>query len=156
MTDQPLDVDRDAWHRRFAAGANDRAWKLSEQSELTVQERSELLDTAHAAAYHWRKIGTEAQVAHAELLLGRTHALLGHGTLAMKYATAAFDSITSRESVTWELAFAHAVLANAAFASGDTQLHRDHYMKAKSLGDSLEGQDKELFEATFMRISKPA
>ncbi|MGE0706083.1 MAG: hypothetical protein AB7F99_10595 [Vicinamibacterales bacterium] len=38
---------------------------------LTDAERTELLYTATAAAYHWSRVGTDTQIANAELLLGR-------------------------------------------------------------------------------------
>jgi hypothetical protein len=155
MREPPTDEELRAWHRRFAADANNRAWSLSEKPELTNAERRELLDAAHAAAHHWRKIGTPAQVAQADLLLGRAHALLGNGALARTFATAALDLTTSRNGQPWELALAHAVMADAAAASRDAQLHAQHHEKAKSLGENLAGEDKELFLATFDRIPVP-
>lgn len=103
MPEQPTEENLKTWHRRFAVEANNGAWTLSEKTELATEEMSELLYAAYAAAHHWSKIGTEEQIAHAELLLGRVHALLGHGELAMKFATAAFNSMTSRNSEPWEL-----------------------------------------------------
>jgi hypothetical protein len=156
MPEQPTEEDLRKWHRRFAVESNNRAWTLSEKRELTTEEMSELLDAAHAASHHWSKIGTAAQIAQADLLLGRVHALLGHGELAMKFATAAFDSITSRDCAPWEVAFAHAILANAAAASGNAEMHAQHYAEAKVLGESLmDPQDKSLFLATFDLIPAP-
>ena len=156
MPEQPTEEDLKTWHRRFAVEANNRAWALSEKPELTPTEQSELLHAAHAAAHHWSKVGTAVHVARAELLLGRVQALLGHGTLAMTFATAAFDSISSRDAKSWEVAFAHAILANAAAASGNTQMHAQHYMEAKALGDSLiDPEEKSRFLATFQLIPIP-
>jgi hypothetical protein len=155
MTEQPSEEDLTKWHRRFAVEANNRAWTLAEKPELTSEERTELLYAAYAAAHHWSKIGTIAQVALAELLLGRVHAVLGHGDLAMKFATSAFNAINSRETEPWEVAFAHAILANAAAVSGDAELHAQHYVQAKALGESLETQDRDLFRATFDLIPTP-
>jgi hypothetical protein len=156
MPEQPTDESVHAWHRRFAVEANNRAWRLSEKTELATGERTELLYAAYAAAHHWSKTGTEQHTARAELLLGRVHALLGHGDLAMKFATAAFNSIASRNSGPWEVAFAHAVLANAAATSGDSQLHAEHYKSAKAVGESLvDKEDKDIFLATFRLIPPP-
>jgi hypothetical protein len=156
MPDQPVDENVRAWHRRFAVEANNLAWRLSEKTELAADEKTELLYAAYAAAHHWSKIGTEQHIARAELLLGRIHALLGYGDLAMKFATAAFDSIVSRNSERWELAFAHAILADAAAASGDSQLHAKHYTEAKLAGESLvDTEDRDIFLATFRLIPPP-
>jgi hypothetical protein len=155
MPEQPTG-DLQKWHRHFAGTANNRAWTLCEQSGLTPEDHAELLDAAHAAAYHWRAIGTPAQIAHANLLLGRTHALLGHGTLAMHYAIAAFEAFQAGDAAPWERAFAHAILANAAAAADDSALHAQHYAEAQTLGESLtDPEDRQIFAATFKQIPAP-
>jgi hypothetical protein len=156
MSDQPRNDEIREWHRRFAVDANNEAWTLSEQVELTADERFALLHAAHSSAYHWSRIGTNEQIAHAHLLLGRVHALLGKGDLAMEFARMAFASITSRECAPWEAAFAHGILANAAAACGDGALHAHHYKEASSLGDRLEDpEERALFHATFDLIAAP-
>jgi hypothetical protein len=150
------DEDARAWHRRFAVDANNRAWALSEREGHSTEDERELMCAAYAAAHHWSKIGTAEERAHADLLLGRVHALLGHGELAMRCARAAFDAIGSRQSAPWKLAFAHAVLADAARASGDRQLHALHYAEANALGSGLaDPDDRQIFLATFSRIPAP-
>ena len=156
MSEQPADEDLKKWHRHFAVAANNRAWTLSEKPGLEDSEGSELLDAAHGAAHHWRAIGTPAQLAQSNLLLGRVHALLGHGALAMPYATAALKAIQASDAAPWELAFAHAILANAGAAAGEAQVHARHYAEAQRLGDSLaDAEDREIFSATFRLIPRP-
>lgn len=156
MPEPPIDENEKAWHRRFAVEANNRAWTLAEKPELAAEEQTELLYAAYAAAHHWSKVGQQEHTARAELLLGRSHALLGYGDLAMKFATAAFNSIRSRGSEPWEMAFAHAILANAAAVSGDTQLHAEHYRDAKVAGENLvDKEDRDIFLATFRLIPVP-
>lgn len=156
MTAQPTEEEIRQWHKRFAARANNRAWDLSEQADLTADEKLELFHAAHAAAHHWSQMGTLQQISQAELLLGHVHAILGHGELAMEFSISAWNAITSGESAPWEIAFAQTILAGAAAAASKTDLHREHWAKAKALGEALEDpQDKELFLATFRRIPKP-
>lgn len=156
MSDRPTAEELQQRHRWCAVEANNRAWALSEQPELSVAEQDELLDAAHAAADHWKKVGTPTQVAHANVLLGRAHARLGHGALAMRFATAAFEALASLESAPWEMAFAHAILANAGAASKDSRVHAEHYAQAKVLGEGLaDPQDRKVFQATFDRIPVP-
>jgi hypothetical protein len=156
MPEQPSEEDVKTWHRRFAADANNRAWAPSEKPTPTSDERSEMIQAAYAAAHHWSKIGSATQIARADLLLGRAHAVLGNGPLAMRYARAAFDSNCSRDSAPWELAFAHAVLANAAGVTGDRDLHARHYAEAKALGEQLpDAEDRAIFAATFTLVPVP-
>ena len=116
-----------------------------------------MLDAAHAAAFHWSKVGTEINGARAAMLLAQVHALLGHAELAMQHANACFTNVTSRESPEWELAFAHAVLAHAASVAGNTELHSRHFTLAKQIGQALpDAEEREIFQATFCRVPVPA
>jgi len=156
MPQTPADDSAAAWHRRFAVDCNNRAWRLAEAPSRTADEDAEMLDAAHAAALHWREVGTELHAARATLLLAHVHALLGHGALAMPYAREAFAYVTSHESPDWEIAFAHAVLANAAAAAHDTATHVRHYAQAKALGAALPNpEDRAIFDATFCRVPPP-
>jgi hypothetical protein len=157
MSDSSSDDDIRKWHRRFAMECNNRAWRLSEAPTLSAAENTEMLDAAHAAAFHWSKVGTEIHTARANMLLAHVHALLGHAEPAMQYAGACFANVTSRESPQWELAFAHAVLAHAASAAGNAELHSRHFTLAKQMGQALpNAEEREIFEATFRRVPVPA
>ena len=155
MSPTPTD-DAAAWHRRFASECNNRAWQLAEAASRTASEDAEMLDAAHAAALHWRAVGTGLHAARATMLLAHVHALLGHGALALAYARASFAFVTSHESADWEVAFAHAILANAAAAAHDAAMHARHYAQAKTLGAALaDAEDRAIFDATFRRIPPP-
>ena len=157
MADQPSDDEIRQWHRRFAAESNNRAWRLSEAATRSAADDDEMLNAAHAAALHWSRVGTELHAARADMLLGHVHALLGHGDLALRYASASFAYLSSRDSADWELAFAHAVLANAASTAKDRDLYLRHYALAKEMGRALQSaEDRKIFEATFCRIPAPA
>jgi hypothetical protein len=143
--------------RHAAVEANNRAWRLAETPNRTEAESTEMLDCAHAAALHWGKIGTDVHKARASLLLGHVHALLGDGQSALHYARQAFDAVLGRESPPWEVAFAHAVLANAAAAAGLPELHAKHHRIASSLGGALaDEEERQIFDKTFRVIPQPA
>jgi hypothetical protein len=148
--------ERNDWRRRFAMAANNRAWDLSESTARSQDEDAEMLDAAHAARFLWRDIGNESNAAHADLLLGHVHALLGNAALAMRYASAAFAFFSNRPSPPSEIAFAHAALANAAHASGDAELHSLHYRKAAEAAPAIAiPENRKNFETTFRVIPKP-
>jgi len=145
------------WTRWFAVECNNRAWRLAESASRTPAEDDEMLHSAHAAALHWGKVGTELHKARATMLLGHVHALLGQGASGMRYARRSFSYVTSHDSPPWEVAFAHAVLANAAAAARETELHAKHYAIAKSLGSALpDAEEKSIFEAMFGVVPVPA
>ena len=154
--EQPGDEDIAQWHRWFGSQNNNRGWALAEQLLLDEVQRRELLFVAYAGAFHWSNVGTTVHVARAELLLTRAHARNGHGDLAMHYARCAFDFITTHESEAWELAFAHAGIAEAAAAQGEVSAHRNFYASAKALGDALTDEgDRAVFFASFDRLPVP-
>jgi len=71
---QPTDSDLQDWHKRFAAQANNRAWELS-IIERTAEQDREMLDAAHASAWHWSAVGTELNRMRATMLLAEVHLL---------------------------------------------------------------------------------
>ncbi|MCX6360664.1 MAG: hypothetical protein NT029_12690 [Armatimonadetes bacterium] len=73
----------------------------------------------------------------------------------MRYAVRTFDWVTAHERPAWEVAFAHAVLANAARAAGEKALYAERYRSAAELGAGLEPEDKAIFDATFRLIPPP-
>lgn len=152
----PEEIDK--WHKGFAVECNNRAWRLAEQTSRAPAEDEEMLHCAHAAALHWGKVGTELHQVRATMLLGQVHALAGDGKRALHYAREAFAYVTAHdETPAWELAFAHAVLANAAAANDERSLHTTHYARAKALGAALtDDEERAIFEATFRVIPPPA
>jgi hypothetical protein len=157
MEGKPTEEDTQLWCRRLGSQANNRAWVLAEQAARTALEDAEMLHAAHASRHLWSKVGTERNLALADVLLGHVHALLGSGPSAMRYAGDAFDYFTSHESEAWELAFAHAALANAAHAAGRNELHREHYARAVEVANTMTSEeDRKVFDASFIRIPKPA
>lgn len=153
MAQAPSVAEPGAWHRWFAIEANNRAWRLAESEARSAAEDAEMLTAAHAAAFHWSQVGTAVNIARAQMLLGHVHALVGDATRALAYARASFDFVAAHPSPDWEVAFAHAVLANAAAAARDHELHRKHYAEAKALGERLkDDEEREIFAATFRHI----
>lgn len=151
-----LNDERTVWCRRFASEANNRAWTLSEQPLRSAQESQEMLHCAHAAAHLWQQIGTPHHQALASLLLGQVHALLGNSKYAMQYARASHAYFSARDSVAWELALVHAVLANAAHCAGDALQHRDNYQAAQHwVAQLTDPQDREIVEATLRVVPQP-
>jgi hypothetical protein len=142
-------------HRWHAIECNNLAWNLSAQPERTPLDDEEMLNAAHASAYHWAKVGNQLHRARAKMLLGRVHAAIGYGQTALAYAQQSYDYLTAHDSPDWEIAFAHAILAHAALAVGDLDLHRQHYATALERGQVIaDPEDKVIFFETFHRIPR--
>ena len=153
MADRPSPEEVSKWQKWFAAACNNRAWALIEQDPRTPSESHEMLHAAHAAAWHWARVGTELTEARANMLLGMANALNGDGPLSLRYAMSSFNYFNEHPAPDWEQAFAHATLAAAAHAAGDTALYAEHYSEAARLGDAIaEPEDRAVFLRTFSRV----
>lgn len=143
------------WHRHFAVDANNQAWDLAAQATRTAEEDQAMLNAAYTAAYHWAEVGTPLNWARADVALAHVHALLGHSRLALEHAwrCLAFFDANPQEGEDWDRAFAYAVLAHAAAAAGDRELHADAYARAAALGHAIaDAEDRSIFLDEFARI----
>jgi len=156
MSERPTDEHVMQWHRWFAVECNNAAWALAEQEQRTEDEDRQMLASAYASVFHWSKVGTPENAAHGDLLLGQVHALLGHGQLALQHAERSFAWIMGNARPDWERAFAHAILAHAAARAGRADLHSTHHRHAQAVGETLDPEDRAIFEASFRLIPSPA
>ena len=151
-----IDADTQGWHKRFAMNSNNLAWALSVQPRTPAQDR-EMLDAAHASAFHWGQIGTELHRMRATTLLAEVHALLGDGKLALSLAKSMRDYfLTARETPDWEIALVHAIHAHAAWVAGQSDLHRSAYAEAVTAIAAIAAEeDRRIVVATFMHVPPP-
>ena len=154
---EALSDEATAWHRKTGARCNNRGWELSEQRSRTPAEDRELLDVAHAAAYHWGQVGTELNRMRATTLLAQVHALLGHGRTALAMAGQVRDYFLAKaDTPDWELALTHAIHANAARAAGDAAAHQASYAKAQAaLAAIADPEDRAVVDKTFSVVPAP-
>ena len=156
MLKPPEDTRPDSWSRFFAATANNRAWQLAEQVPAEADAR-ELLDAAHAAAWHWHAVGNELQRMRALMLLAQAHATAGLGTTALAYADEMRSHfLAAPDTPDWELAFVHAVHAHAAAVAGSPQRHAHSYAQAVSaLAAIADREDRAIVERVFRHVPPP-
>ncbi len=135
--------------------ANNRAWELS-VFERTPEQDQEMLDAAHASAWHWSAIGTELNRMRSTMLLAEVHALLGFGASALRYAEEMRAYFTARETADWELAFTHVIHAHAASAAGAVEAHRIAYQSAQmALKAIVDDEDRAIVIKTFSQVPLP-
>lgn len=150
---EPADLQR--WHKRFAAECNNRAWALSVQARSSGEDR-EMLDAAHASAWHWAQVGTELNRMRATTLLAEVHAALGMGASSLALAETMRDYFLGRETPDWEIACAHAVYAHAAHAAGRVAEHREAHGRAAAALAAIAGEeDRKIIAKTFAQVPGP-
>lgn len=156
MSHQPEDASLSSWHKYFAIECNNRAWDLTVK-ERSPAEHAEMLDTAHAAAFHWAVVGNELNTMRATMLLAEVHALHGNGKAASGYAqTMRNFFVQQNDTPDWELAFVHVITAHAAAVAEDKAEHTASYAKAVDAIEAIvDIEDRKVVEATFKHVAKP-
>jgi hypothetical protein len=134
---------------------NNRAWALT-TSTRTAEEDQEMLATAHASAWHWSFAGNVLNNMRAKMLLAEGYACLDNGSEAMTRAKEMHAYFLSHETPDRELAFAHAILAHAAYAAGEMETYRMSYRSAQVAIEAIaEAEDRDIVRQTFTQITRP-
>lgn len=155
MTKLPENLLPESWHRFFAITANNAAWDISESLE-NVLNHTELLDAAHASAWHWRVAGTTINQMRSTMLLALIHARMDMGPSAWNYAESMKKYFTEiSETPDWELAFVYAIHAWAALACGKLDEYKVSHHKASECLEAIKDpEDREVVLKTFSLIPK--
>ena len=155
MSKLPENLLPESWHRFFAITANNAAWDISESLE-NVLNHTELLDAAHASAWHWRVAGTTINQMRSTMLLALIHARMDMGPSAWNYAESMKKYFTEiSETPDWELAFVYAIHAWAALACGKLDEYKVSYHKASLCLDAIKDpEDRAVVLKTFSWIPK--
>jgi hypothetical protein len=148
--------DLAAAHRWFAVEANNAAWELVTREDRTQDEDIQLLDQAHAAAWHWRHAGGAVQAQRAAVLLANAYAaaeLPEGAVLHAKRALALLDAHAG-ELADWDRAFTYDAAARA-YAVAGTYRSASHYRDlARQAGAAIaEAEERSIFEEHFRRWS---
>jgi DNA-binding transcriptional MerR regulator len=122
-------------HRALAAGLFNRSWDLLEIEDRTARQDAELIDTAHASAWHWRQVGNAANEARGHWMLSRVYAVLGHGPESVYHARRANEVLeVGGEGIEdWDAASAAEAMARALVTVGDTAGAAEWKAKAEAL-----------------------
>jgi hypothetical protein len=152
----PTDANPESWHRFFGASANNVAWALAELPRSEV-DRQELLNAAHAAAWHWQHMGTELNRMRALMLLAQAHANAGLGRTALTFADEMRSYFLAAPGTPdWELAFVHVVHANAAWSARAEDEHGQSYAKAvEAIAAIADEEDRNIVQRVFRHLPPP-
>lgn len=122
-------------HRALAAGLFNRTWDLLEVEDRTPRQDAEMIDTAHASAWHWRQVGNAANEARGHWMLARVYSVLGHGQEALWHATRANEVLEAGGDgiEDWDAAAAAEAMARALVATGDLAAAAEWKARAQRL-----------------------
>jgi hypothetical protein len=152
MAEPPFDLSQA--HRWFAMGANNRAWDLVESATRSPVEVEEMLDAAHAAAWHWRLIGTPLNLVRAQNLLATAYAAANLGSEAVRHAELCLELSRSigDEQTVFDRAGVHGCAALAYRLVGNAVTAEEQLAQAFAAVDQLaDVEDRQVIDRLYLK-----
>jgi hypothetical protein len=151
MSQPPFDLAKA--HRWFAVEFNNRAWELVEQDSRTDEEVREMIDAAHAAAIHWRAVGTPINEQRAECLLTTAYLRTGDAAAALRHAKRGLQlseqTAAGDEETPFDRAMTYASAARAHELLGQADEAKRLMQIAASAAGNLDPDDRRVFDALY-------
>jgi hypothetical protein len=139
-----------AWHRAQGVAANNSVWELLDGRRLSAAEADELLSRAYASLYHWQRAAgsTAVNLARASWLISRSHAVLGHGEVALHHAErcAAHVAEAGAGAADFDHAYVHEAKARALASIGRHDEARGELASARAI-EIADEEDRKIFES---------
>jgi DNA-binding transcriptional MerR regulator len=105
--------------RRLGAELFNEVWRLLELENRSTEEDDQMVHTAHASAYHWRRVGKAENFARSEWQCSRVYSVLGRAEPALHHARRSLELCERNGIGDFDLAFAYEALARAHALAGD-------------------------------------
>ena len=141
-TDALTDLDA-ATHRALGVALYNHVWTLLETADRTPAQVDEMIHSAHASRFHWRRAeGSEpVNLARGEWQCSRVYAVLGRGEPALWHARRCLAINEANGSADWDIASAYEAMARASAVAGDAAAAADWKAKATTALDGIADQD---------------
>jgi hypothetical protein len=152
MTTGDLDP---AAQRALAVRLFNRTWELLEDADRDDAGDREALMTAMASRLHWAGIGTDENLAAGDWLVAHVASLLGHADLALDFAAAAHERVSTspEELPTWLVASTLEGLARAHGVAGHEEERDAFAADARSVLEAVDDdEDREIVESQLATI----
>ena len=142
-------------HPAFAAAAFNRAWELIDLGQRTPDETAEMIDAAHASAWHWRYRAdrTPKTDSVAAWQLSRVYALAGDADAATRHGRRSLLIARENSLDSFYVGYAHEALARAAQIAGDEARKAEHLGAAAQAAALIADEgDRSLLEADLRSL----
>jgi tetratricopeptide (TPR) repeat protein len=151
MSTPPFDLAQA--HRWFAVEFNNRAWDLLDKNGRSADETQELLNAAHAAAIHWKAIGTALNEQRAENLLATAYLRAGRAEPALRHAQRCLALSEQNAAAGTETLFDRATAlgcaAEAHQLAGDRLEAERLFSLATAAAGKLDPDDRTVFDGLY-------
>ena len=141
--------------RQLGVDLYNETWTLMQRTDRAAADDDEMLHCAHASAYHWLQVGTQANRARSEWLCSRVYTVLALPEPALRHARRCLELVESApdEMEDWDLAAAHEALARAYATAGDGDAARRHLELGRmALARIADAEDREHLESDLATI----
>lgn len=142
-------------HRALGVGLYNRTWDLLAIEDRTPAQDDELVDAAHASAWHWLQVGNAANLARGHWLCSRVYTVLGRGEAAIHHARRANEVLAAGGGgiEDWDAAAAAEAMARALAVSGDAAGAAEWKARATTaLASIADPEDRAVIEADLATV----
>jgi len=142
-------------HRRLGIDLFNKTWTLMERDDRTREDDDEMVHCAHASAYHWQQVGTQANRARSEWQCSRVYAILGRPEPALAHARRCLELVEAApaEMEQFDLPAAYEALARAHSVAGDRVEAARFLQLGRAETATIEDEDdRGIMEADFATI----
>jgi hypothetical protein len=148
-------TDAAGWRMAEAKAAFNGAWDLIDLDERSADQQREMVVRAAASRYLWA--GTddpdlESKLAIADWQVAHALSWIGDGSLALLFATAAYDRVRANGWTDWRLASVEEGMARAHGVLGDRDERDRHVEAAWALLDGLDDEDRQIIEGQLATV----
>jgi hypothetical protein len=144
MVDEKMTLDE--FHKKMAIQSNNELWPTLDKENPTAKELEEAMHMAHAARYHWSKVGTVVNAARAEYMLAKIYAHMKRSEPALFHANRGLELAKEAEKTDenwkdWDLPFVYEALARAHAVAGNKSECKKYKILAQKAADEVKNEE---------------
>jgi hypothetical protein len=150
VAEAPFDISQA--HRWFAVEANNQSWSLLEAATRSAADIEEMIDAAHTAAWHWRRVGSALNELRAQTLLTTAYCVAARGESAVRHAEKLLklSEPAGSEQTEFDRACAHGAASLAFRIALRPKEAAEQYALASEAAKQLtEREEKEVFRRLY-------
>lgn len=148
----------DEFHKKVAIQFNNGIWPALDNDHPTDEELEEAMHMAHAARYHWSKVGTIVNAVRAEYMLARIYAHMKRSEPALFHANRGLELAKEAEKTDenwkdWDMPFIYEALARVHAVAGNKSDCEKYTKLAQKSIDAIAGkEDREVCQGELDKV----
>jgi hypothetical protein len=148
----------DEFHKKVAIQSNNGIWPALDNDNPTDEELEEAMHMAHAARYHWSKVGTIVNAVRAEYMLARIYAHMKRSEPALFHANRGLELAKEAEKTDenwkdWDMPFIYEALARVHAVAGNKSDCEKYTKLAQKSIDVIAGkEDREVCQGELDKV----